>query len=158
MSLVISNALRFVPYLASGDHLERLDVNLGHIPFCECDISIYSATLMAIGGYVNIPPVCGKFAVVGYIFCLSHTFPIGRDELDDVAPVYRYGYKVVAYLNDVVGSIAKFAFVDIPEPLVADNPTIFKVGDFTIVGLPVAFVQQNNALLGLYVAGDSAKK
>ena len=51
-----------------------------------------------------------------------------------------------------------WVLVDIPEPLVADNLAIFEVGDLAIVGLPVAFVQQDDTLLSLYVQGDGAEE
>ena len=77
MSLVVSYALRLVSHFTGSDNLERMDVNLGHIPLCKHFVAIDGATLMTIGRYINISAVGGEFAVVRHIFCLGHTLPIG---------------------------------------------------------------------------------
>jgi hypothetical protein len=116
------------------------------------------AALMPIGGHIHISAVCGKLAVIGHILRLRHTLSVGRYELDNIAPIDCYCNQVVVDLDDVVRGITQLPLIDIPEPLVADHLPLFKIGDFAIVGLPVSFVQQNDALLAMHRGGNGAEK
>ena len=154
MAFVIGDSLWLVSDLAGRDDLKCLNVYLSHIAPRKCVKAMDGAALMPIGGHIHISSVCGELAVVGHVLRLCHALSVGRYELDDVAPVDGDCNQAVVDLDDVVRGITQLPLIDIPEPLVADHLAVFKIGDFAIVGLPVSFVQQDDALLAAHRGGD----
>jgi glycosyltransferase involved in cell wall biosynthesis len=122
--------------------------------FLDCDAAVENDKF--IRRYIDKFPIGSHFTTIGYIFRFGNPPAIGRYKLDNITPVNRYGNQIVVYLNNIIGSITQFTLVHIPEPLVTNNPVIFKIGNLSVVRLPVTFVQQNNSLLTIHINGNRA--
>ena len=146
-AFIESNPLWLVAHFTSGNNLESANVNLCHKTLVEVNCPFDCLAFVSVTGDVDVLSVAAKPAVVGNVLCRGNCFAIRVDELHNVRPVDGNGNEGVVNLYDVVRRIAKFHTVSVPEPLVADYRAVLKVAESPIVGLPHAFVQEDNLLL-----------
>ena len=147
MTVIEGDAFRLVAHLGGSNGLEGADVNLGYEALLEIFISTGGQALVAIAGDVDVAAVGAQLTVVGNVLGGCHGLTLRGDELHDVRPVDSDGDEAVVHLYDVIGRVAKLLPVLVAKPLVADHLIALKVGQTTIVGLPHALVQQDEALL-----------
>ena len=147
VALIQGYAFGLVAHLAGSHYLVVAQVYLGHEALVEVAGAADGLTLVAVAGHIDVLPVAGQTAVVGYVLGSCHGQPLGGHELYDVRPVQGYGYEIVVNLDDVVGRVAQFGAVLVAEPLVAHDGAVLKVAQPAVVGLPNAFVQHDEFLL-----------